>query len=170
MDIDLIVEEYYRKIYKLSLFYVKDVEEAEDMTQEIFYKVMKKSKSFQDRSGVYTWLYRVAVNTILNHLKRKKIVQFLSFNSLPGNEDASDLPDSGQNPADLMEREQQLDLEVNKLEDCIACLSEREKTAFYLFHYEGLKQKEIASILGTSVSAVESLIHKAMRKIRKNMA
>jgi RNA polymerase sigma-70 factor (ECF subfamily) len=46
-------------------------------------------------------------------------------------------------------------------------LSQREKTAFYFFHYDQLKQKEIAAVMRTSVSAVESLIHKAMNKLKK---
>jgi len=46
-------------------------------------------------------------------------------------------------------------------------LSNREKTAFYFFHYDHLKQKEIAEIMKTSISAVESLIHKAMKKLKR---
>ncbi len=168
MDIDQIVDEYYGKVYKLCLFYLENKEEAEDIVQEIFFKVLKKKSTFKEQSGVYTWIYRIAVNTILNHIKRKKILQFISFEDFKNTKDfelASEVP----NPAVIREQEELKNIEIKKLAKSIDRLSEREKTAFYLFHYENLKQKKIAEIMQTSVSAIESLVHKSMKKIRKEM-
>ena len=79
-------------------------------------------------------------------------------------------PDStAPDPADRLEQEELKNIEVKKLEKSIRQLTPREKTAFYLFHYENLRQKKIAEIMHTSVSAVESLVHKSMKKIKKNM-
>lgn len=167
MDIDHIVDEYYEKVYKLCLFYLGNNEEAEDILQEIFFKVLKKKSTFKEQSGVYTWIYRIAVNTILNHIKRKKIVQFISFENI-----INKYPDpvsKAPNPAVKLEQEELKNIEMKKLAESIDRLSDREKTAFYLFYYEDLKQKKIAEIMQTSVSAVESLVHKSMKKIRKEM-
>jgi RNA polymerase sigma-70 factor (ECF subfamily) len=167
MDIDQIIDEYYGRIYKLCLFYLENKEEAEDIVQEIFFKVLKKKSTFKEQSGVYTWIYRIAVNTILNHIKRKKILQFISFENIinKGPEPVSRAP----NPAVKLEQEELKNIEIKKLEKSIHRLSAREKTAFYLFYYENLKQKKIAGIMNTSASAVESLVHKSMKKIRKEM-
>lgn len=167
MDIDQIVDEYYGKVYKLCLFYLEDKEEAEDIVQEVFLKVLKKKSTFKEESGIYTWIYRIAVNTILNHIKRKKILQFISFENVI-NKDPE--PVSGDpNPAVKLEQEELKNIEMKKLEKSIEQLSAREKIAFYLFHYENLRQKKIAEIMNTSIPAVESLVHKSMKKIRKEM-
>jgi RNA polymerase sigma-70 factor (ECF subfamily) len=166
MNIDEIIEAYYQKVYKLCLFYLKDKEEAEEILQEIFIKIVKKQKAFKGESGIYTWIYRIAVNTLLNYIKRKKLVEFISFEGLPGSTRVS-MEKSALDPAEVFEKDETRRREIEKLEECITLLSDREKTAFYFFHYDNLKQKEIAGIMKTSVSAVESLIHKAMKKLRR---
>jgi RNA polymerase sigma-70 factor, ECF subfamily len=168
MEIDTIIDEYYKKIYKLCLFYLRDEQEAEDMTQEVFLKILAKKSSFKEQSSFYTWIYRIAVNTILNYIKRKKILQFVSFDFTV--DSGQELPSGIDNPAELMEQDQLKQIETARLEKAINVLSNREKTAFYLFHYDHLKQKEIAEVMETSISAVESLIHKGMRKIKREIS
>jgi RNA polymerase sigma-70 factor (ECF subfamily) len=73
-------------------------------------------------------------------------------------------------PAEKLEEDESKKNKIEILNKCIALLSSREKTAFYLFYYDSLKQKEIAEIMKTSISAVESLIHKAKNKIKKWIA
>lgn len=161
MDVGEIIGLYHQRLFKLCLFYLRDKEEAEDILQEIFIKVLKKHGSFKGDAGVYTWLYRIAVNTLVNYINRKKIVQFISLEDAPQHTPCED------EPAARMEMEEVENQRLSILEDCLLKLSNREKTAFYLFHYENLKQKQIAGIMNTSVSAVESLVHKAMKKIKK---
>jgi RNA polymerase sigma-70 factor (ECF subfamily) len=169
MEIDEIIDKYHRKIYKLCLFYLNDQEEARDILQEVFVKVLKKSTTFKGKSSIYTWIYRIAVNTLLNHINRKKIMEFISFESIKKIEAVKEVEDSyslAMDPAVKMEKDEVEKQKIQILEDCIENLSHREKTAFYFFHYDRLKQKEIAEIMKTSVSAVESLVHKAIKKIK----
>lgn len=162
MNIDEIIDDYYQKIYKLCLFYLDNNEqEAEELVQDVFIKVLKKQSSFKGEAGVYTWIYRIAVNTLINYINRKKIVEFISFETTP--EVREKTPD----PGEQLEHDQEQRKKIERLQGCIARLSNREKTAFFLFHYQQLKQKEIAGILRTSISAVESLIHKAKKKLKK---
>ncbi len=166
VNTDKWVDEYYHKIYKLCLFYLKDKQEAEDLLQDIFLKAYKNASMFKEEAGVYTWLYRLAVNTILNYLRRKKIVQFLSFSQVSEYGDKW-MKNGRPDPALHMEQDEDLSNQLAQLNQAIERLSGREKTAFYLFFYDKLKQKEIAAIMKTSVSAVESLVHKAKNKIRR---
>lgn len=166
MDIDEIIDTFYQKIYKLCLFYLKNKQEAEELVQEIFIKILKKQTSFKGESHIYTWIYRISVNTLINYIKRKKIVEFISFENITNSRDISN-GNSTIDPALKLEKDETHQKEIENLETCIKLLSNREKTAFYFFHYNHLKQKEIAEIMKTSVSAVESLIHKAMKKLKR---
>jgi len=169
MDRNELLNNYYRKIYKLALYQLQDVQEAEDLTHDIFYKVLKSLGSFQEKSDLYTWIYRIALNTIRNYHRRKKIVKFISleYESKVG----STLVDpASDDPALSSEDEQQKMIKMGKFNEAIKKLSDREKTAFFFFHYEKMKQKKIAEVMGTTVSAVESLVFKSMKKIKKFVA
>ena len=169
MNRDELLQNYYQKIYKLALYQLKDEQEAEDITHDIFFKVLNSLDTFQSKSEIYTWIYRIALNTIRNYLRRKKIVKFISFEEDLG-DSSKFLTDPGKDPADQNEAEQEKKLKLRLLDEALQKLSEREKTAFYFFHFEKLKQKKIADLMGTSVSAVESLIFKSKKKIRKYIA
>ncbi len=169
MNRDELLKNYYKKIHKLALYHIQDVQEAEDLTHDIFFKVLNSLDSFQNRSELYTWIYRIALNTIRNYQRRKKIVRFISFEDDPL-ETSNSLTVFGDDPAGRSEEEQEKMIKLKKLEGALKKLSEREKNAFYFFHYEKMKQKEIADVMGTSVSAVESLVFKSMKKIKKFVA
>ena len=169
MDKDELVQNYYRKIYKLALYHLQDKNEAEDLTHDIFYKVLKSIGSFQERADIYTWIYRIALNTIRNHHRRKKIVSFISFENESSGASSLAVPAS-EDPAISSEEDQLKMIKLQKLDEAVKKLSDRERTAFFFFHYEKLKQREIAEVMGTSVSAVESLVFKSMKKIKKFVA
>jgi RNA polymerase sigma-70 factor (ECF subfamily) len=157
------VAQYYQKVLKMALFYLKNEEEARDITQEIFYKISKKLHTFRGESKIYTWIFTLARNTILNYIRRCRIVRFFSLDDqYPRQEWATT-----QNPEKNLQADEQRQESLETLQKGIDDLSNREKTAFYLFYYEDVKQKEIARIMRTSLSAVESLIHKSRKKIRK---
>ena len=82
LELKEVIDKSYNKILKMSLFYLKDREEAVDLTQDICIKICKKLNSFQNRSDINTWIYRVAKNTIFNYIRRKKLVNFISFDKV----------------------------------------------------------------------------------------
>jgi RNA polymerase sigma-70 factor (ECF subfamily) len=160
-NVNDLVGKYWRQIYKLCLFYLHDARDAEDAAQHVFEIILKKQSQFQGQSDPYTWIYRITVNTVLDLLRRRKIVRWLTLEQI--REPHTDVT---MDPAADMERRQEEQDKLNRLQAGIARMSAREKKAFYLFHYEQLPQKEIAAIMGVSVPAVESLVHKAVKKIR----
>ncbi len=168
MNIEEIIDSNYQRVYKLCLYYLKDESESEELTQEVFLRVFKKKSTFKEESDIYTWIYRIAVNTVLNHIRRKKIVQFISFEASK-EKGETEIASVGGDPARKLEEVELREIQMKKLEQAIGLLSNREKTAFYFFHYDGLKQKQIAEIMNTPLSAVESLVHKAIKKIKSNV-
>ena len=165
--IDALVDLHYRKVYKLVLFFLRSEPDAEDLTQQVFEKIIRKREQFRGEADPYTWIYRIAVRTAVNHLRRKKILQWLSLDDeLIGTILKSSRSAAG-DPARNLEAIEEREWKLRILEAGIDRLSPREKTAFYLFYYDRLPQKEIAEIMSASVPAVESLVHKALKKIRK---
>jgi RNA polymerase sigma-70 factor (ECF subfamily) len=161
LELNDLVEKYWRQIYKLCLFYLRDAQDAEDATQNVFEIILKKQSQFQGQSNPYTWIYRIAVNTVLDLLRRRKVIRWLTLEQV--REPRADITTD---PAADMERSQEEQEKLNRLQAGIARMSAREKKAFYFFYYEQLPQKEIAAVMGVSVPAVESLVHKAVNKIR----
>jgi len=84
--------------------------------------------------------------------------------------DCTGLFKEGEDPAQISEAGEEKALQLKKLDRAIERLTLRERTAFYFFHFEKMKQREIAEVMSTTISAVESLVHKAMKKIKKELA
>jgi len=76
---------YAEKIYNIVLSYTKNVEDAEDVTQDVFVKIYKSAVSFRGASSLNTWIYRLAVNTSLNHLKKRTGLAFLGIPIISSN-------------------------------------------------------------------------------------
>lgn len=161
MDTNDLVARHWRRVYKLCLFYLGDAQDAEDAAQLVFEKILRKYQQFQGQSAPYTWIYRIAVNTALSMLRRRKIVRWLELEKA-----VEQRTSAAADPALDMEQREEEREKRRRLQAGIARMSTREKKAFYFFYYEQLQQKEIATIMGTSVPAVESLVHKAVKKIR----
>ena len=167
LDIDALVDLHYRKVYKMALFFLKSEPDAEDLTQAVFEKIYRKRDQFRGEADPYTWIYRIAVRTAVNHLRRNKILQWLSLDDeLIGTILKKSRFDAG-DPARNLEATEERERKLRALDAGIGRLSAREKTAFYLFYYDRVPQKKIAEIMGISVPAVESLVHKALKKIKK---
>ena len=69
---DLLVLKYQSRVIAISTKYVKDIQLAEDIAQESFFKAYKSIDSFREESAFYTWLYRITANTAINYLSSKK--------------------------------------------------------------------------------------------------
>lgn len=74
-----LLDRYEKPIYRMIYGIIKNRQEAEDLTQEVFVKVYKKIKTFRKESKLYHWICRIALNQSRNHLARQKIVRFMSM-------------------------------------------------------------------------------------------
>lgn len=169
----MLLEELYGQygtmVYNLALNYVQNVEDAEEITQDVFLAVFDNLKNFQEQSSHKTWIYRIAINKSLDFIKYKNSKKrWFIFGSKTNNEAVFARVSDFNHPGVLLEQEEA----VKQIFEVINSLPENQKTAFLLAKLEGLSNPEIASVMETSISAVESLVFRAKatlkQKLKKN--
>lgn len=158
-ELNLLIQENYKKIFLLSVKMLKNYEDAEDATQEIFMKVYQNINKFRQESKFSTWLYRIALNHIYNLSNKKRNVKNLNEK----NQDFYIL--TNETPEKVL-YEKEL---YNKLNEIIEELSPKQKEVFLLRYYNGLKFNEIAKILKKSLGTIKSNYFFAMQKIKKEL-
>jgi RNA polymerase sigma-70 factor (ECF subfamily) len=156
-----LVQQYKNRVYSVCLLMTKDVAEAEDLTQEVFLQVFRTVGSFRGDAGFSTWLYRVAVNTVLMKLRRHKSLPTVSLDE-PVSAESPDLHwDFGKSDPDLTGVVDRIALRRALLE-----LPEGCRTIFALHEIEGYQHHEIAQLLDCSIGNSKSQLHKAKLKMR----
>jgi len=141
-------------------------EDAEDVAQEVFIEVWKSIQQFDGKSMLSTWLYRIAVTKSLELIRYRKAEKrksfFESMQSSDNDPDAVEGDGFYGNPGLALENKER----AKVLFGAIDQLAENQKVAFTLHKVEGLSYKEIANIMETSVSAVESLMYRAKTNLQ----
>ena len=150
-----------KRVYSVCLLMTKDLAEAEDLTQEAFLQVFRSVGSFRGDSAFSTWLYRVAVNTVLMKIRRRKAPPVLSL----------DEPVSSESPSlrrDVGKADPQLSGAIDRiaLRRAIGELPEGCRKIFVLHEVEGYQHNEIAQMLDCSIGNSKSQLHKAKMKMR----
>jgi len=166
-------EIYYseaHKVLNLCFRMLGDEQTARDLAQDIWIQVYQHLDSFEGRSAISTWIYRITINRIINYLKQKKrrfwqnLLEMDIFNLAKTEEETSYI--NNQVEKDPLEGLQKSELE-KIVWNCILKLPAKQRIPLILFRYQGLSYKEIADILGVSLSSVESRLHRAKKKLQK---
>ncbi len=145
-------------VFNLALHYTRNMQDAEEITQDVFLKIHEKGHAFRGESELKTWIYRITINRSLDVLKSKKNKknspwQFsIAPDALPGGAITTE-----DNPLSTLENKEQL----NGLIQCIHQLPPDQRDVIVLLKMEGCSQKETAEILKRSPKAIESLFHRA---------
>jgi RNA polymerase sigma-70 factor, ECF subfamily len=152
------------KIYSICLRMTNNTAQAEDLTQDAFLQVFRKLSTFKGNSALSTWLYRIAVNTVLMHFRKKALKQ-VSLDE-PSSHDASMVR------REYGSRDSRLSGSVDRitLTRAIRDLPTGYRTIFLLHEVEGYEHQEIAKILKCSVGNSKSQLHKAKLRIREYLA
>ena len=152
------VQQNLRRIFLLIYRIVGNVDEAQDLTQETFIKALQRQSQLKDLDKAGQWLSRIAANTAIDHLRRKKKLAFTDVN------DSADLftaPD--ENPEQsLIRGERKLHLDGG-----LATLTERERTALLLRDVEDMPADEVARVMKCSMATVRSHIANARIKFKR---
>jgi RNA polymerase sigma-70 factor (ECF subfamily) len=162
-----IVETWQGMVYNTALGIVQNAEDAEDIAQEVFVQVYQSINSFKGDSKFSTWLYRIAITKSLDHERRKKRKKRFAFvKSIFGDENEIVI-----NPPDFNHPGVSLDNKENAsiIFKAISELPENQRIAFTLNKVEGLSYQEVSDIMKTTVSSVESLMHRAKNNLRKKL-
>lgn len=164
----IIFNDNQKKVINACYRMVNDIETAEDITQEVFIKVYSSINQFRGESQLSTWIYRIAITKSLDHLralKRKKRMAILKYLSGDDEHQIDIEAPKDQNPDVIIDNSERMKI----LNDTINTLPENQRVAFTLSKYDEMSSKEIAEVLSTSVSAVESLIHRAKKNLEKRL-
>ncbi|WP_243697411.1 RNA polymerase sigma factor [Flaviaesturariibacter aridisoli] len=162
-----LVAQYGDRIYNTVLGLVQRAEDAEDLAQEVFVRVWQSVGSFKREAGLGTWIYRIAVTAALDFRRKQQRHKRGGFlvSLFSRHETEPEAPDF-HHPGVAAEQKERSAL----LFRAIRALPEKQGAAFVLQKLEGLRQDEIAAVLDTTVSSVESLLHRAKQNLRKELA
>jgi len=148
---------YKDRVYNTAIGYVQNVDEAEELTQDVFVTIFNSAYLFKEKSKVSTWIYRITINKSLNRLK--KITRVRNYNVEINDYHRIDF----QHPGVIIENKEK----SQYLFAAIKSLAEKQKTAFILSYVEGLPRQEVADIMDTTLKAIESLLQRAKHNLRK---
>jgi RNA polymerase sigma-70 factor (ECF subfamily) len=152
-----VVKKYQDRIYNLCRYLLVHPQDAEDAAQVVFIKAYRKLKDFRPESSLYTWLYRIGVNTCLDH-KRKSRPEPLKDESL-----VEGLLSAEPSP----ERSYQSKEIGRDIQAALGQLPKNSRAVIVLKEIEGLAYDEIAEVLHTSIGTVKSRISRAREELRR---
>jgi RNA polymerase sigma-70 factor (ECF subfamily) len=152
-----------RRVYAICMRMLGNTAEAEDLTQDTFLLLLRKIHTFRGESAFSTWLHRLTVNVVLMRL-RKKSPPIVSLESTVDPDDETASPSIDPGAPDLLLAGS---IDRINLQRCIEQLPAGYRTVFVLHDIEGYQHHEIAEILGRSVGASKSQLHKARMRLRE---
>lgn len=162
-----LVEKYQLMIYNTCYSFIQDSQAADDVAQEVFIEVFESIHKFRADSKLSTWMYRIAVNKSLNYLRSRKKHNILRRieNFFIDSKDDLEIESDVRDPEMILNNAEL----GTQLQKAINELPKNQRIAFTLHNIEDLSYKKISEIMDTSLSAVESLIHRAKTNLRKKL-
>lgn len=164
----LVVDLFSKKVYNTCIGMLQNMEDAEDVTQEIFITIHLSIKEFKQQASLSTWIYRISVNKCLEHIRKrsrkKRLGNFKSLFSLDSKkiiENHSDFMHPG------IELENQERAKI--LFKAIDLLPEQQRTAYLLHKIEQISYNQMALIMQLSTPAIESLLFRAKQNLKKHL-
>ena len=154
-----IVEAYTERLYWHVRRFLCSHDDTNDLLQDIFIKVWAALPSFRGEAQLYTWLYRIATNEVLNFLRRQKVRAMMSLDSV-SNILSKKIDEDPYFNGDEIQRV--LHKSMNKL-------PEKQRIVFSLRYFDEMKYEDISEITGTSTGALKASYHHAYNKIKKDI-
>lgn len=160
-----LILQHERIVYNIALRMLSNPEDAKDISQEVFIKVYKNLKKFDNKSSFSTWIYRICVNTCIDSIRKKKGKETLSIDEkYEGEENTMDkqMADPSPSPEESMiHKEYHMDIQ-----NAINLLSEEHKTILTLRDLEGFSYSEITELTDSSLGTVKSRLSRARLQLK----
>jgi RNA polymerase sigma-70 factor (ECF subfamily) len=166
---EVLVRQYERQIFRTALHITQNREDAEDITQDVFFKAFQKLEQFQGNSKFSTWLVRIAVNESLMRLRKRKTSRTVSMDQDVETDEGSiprDFAEWRPNPEQNYSQSELAEI----LRKTIAGLPPGFRTVFTLRDIENLSTEETAEALNLSVPAVKSRLLRARLQLRERLS
>jgi RNA polymerase sigma-70 factor (ECF subfamily) len=166
---DRLIEKYRERVFGIIYNMTSNREDAADLSQDAFIKAFQSIHRFGGQSSFFTWLYRIAVNSTLSHLRKARLRAFFSLERVDSDEPVAKeiidaLTDKSGADRDAYVHELQ-----EKLNDAMQKLSIKHRTVVTLFEIEGLSHQEIADVMECSVGTVRSRLHYAKQLLQSEL-
>jgi RNA polymerase sigma-70 factor (ECF subfamily) len=155
-----IFDKYHKKVYRTAYGVVRHREEALDIVQEVFIKLFRSIKNFKGKSHFYTYLYRMVMNTAIDHA-RKTGKQFISSLDEEGSFEPSDELEKGPERI-LLQKELE-----ERVKGAMEKLPAEQRAALIFRDVEGLSYQEMAEAMGCSIGTVMSRLHYGRKRIQE---
>lgn len=163
VDIDIIFEqvfkEHFKNLHGYACAILKDEDEAEEMVQNVFYKLWEKKEKINELQSVAAYLYRSVHNECMNFVKHQKVKAAYESHAVHRADTSTDAEDT----AGARQLEE-------KISEALAGLPEQCRTIFQMSRFEEMKYREIADKLGLSVKTVENQMGKALKIMRNKLS
>lgn len=163
-----LVGQYQDRVYNTCLGLLQNPEEAEEAAQDVFIEIYKSIEKFRGDAKLSTWIYRIATTKSLERIRKRKTQKRFAFlQSLTGGDQDYESTQHAtfDHPGVILENKEH----AQTLFKTIKELPESQRVAFTLHKVEGLPYQEIAEVLETSVSSVESLMFRARKNLQKKL-
>ena len=167
-----LIGRYERPVFSLIYRLVRDRERAEDLAQDTFIKVLNHLERYDPSYKLSSWIFKIAHNTALDHLRRK-VPETLSLDGSPHARTAAEIeattisPASGEENPEEYASSKELGAEFER---AIGLLRPEYRTAIVLCHVEGRPYEEIASIMDVPLGTVKTFIHRARKELMRELA
>ena len=163
MTFDEIYFEHHKMVFNLAMQYVQNMEDAEEITQDVFIKIFDHLNSFKKQSSLKTWICRITINQSLDFIKAQKsakrsfISSIFSLNDTQFNFEAVNF----NHPGIQLEQKEA----YQSIFEAINQLSDNQKTVIILLKIEQKSQAETAEIMNLNIKALESLFQRAKKNL-----
>ena len=157
-----LVKLYANRVINTCYRFLLDKEDAEDISQEVFIEVFQSIRTFRGDAKFSTWIYRIAVTKSLDEIKkRNRKKRFTSLGKILHLDDVANWISGGAMPDKSMQEKENM----NEVMQALNTLPVNQRVAFTLSKIDGYSNAEIAEIMKTTTIAVESLVHRAKKKL-----
>lgn len=160
-----VVDSWQNKVYNTAVSIVQNEEDAEDITQEVFVTLYERIGDFREEAALSTWIYRITVSKSLDHEKKRKRLKHGGLIKKIFAVKEEEEPAHFDHPGILLDNKERAAVLFKALKK----LPDKQRIAFTLHKVEGLSQQEIASVMDTTVYAIESLQLRAKNNLRKTL-
>jgi RNA polymerase sigma-70 factor (ECF subfamily) len=154
IEMSVLFEKYHVRLYNFFLKMGLNRDTSQDLTQNLFYRMIKYRQSYKNGNSVKSWIYQIARNLHADYCKKQKKSDklFMVTETYPG-----EVPD---------ETDNFMEADFEKLDRALLELSDAQKEIIVLSRYQGLKYSEISAIINQSVPAIKVAMHRAIKQLR----